>query len=407
MIAETIPQQEAYGHLTTPQPETAGIDNERIAEYQTRYMTDSALLPLLAEEQGIKLDGSIVRTLHGEYQYGDHYTTGFGKATIILGQAINQAKKPNSLFDADSHQPSAKKLAALAENPYGGEAGRVFYGMMHDIVQPYQKQSDDGFVGLQPRGPEMAYRVNNYTNYGQRSTAKFCSNAEYHFDKGMANRGLQPIEVDGETVALFKTKGDHTAILIKPAVLNGVRIPVGSIMTVEGSLEEGYKFGFGRLSAWSLKEPAEAKAEFATILSHEGGDVQKYFDTTNDRFNRLVDQDAPSSSSAVAVQEYAERHQLRDWNEAREGLLAEVAEAIKDDKVYKIMAGLSQTAEHVAEQKVQDEAALRDPSMPMGNSKRMVDDLLNRRLMIVKMYGQDAIIRARRLDYLQRSLQAS
>ena len=117
-----------------------------------------------------------------------------------------------------------------------GESGQMLAGLIADASYPYEKQPHDGLVELSPRPPKEAYNLSG--RYGQpvsdETRALLCSNTEQHFAvQGFSSPEMRKITIGDETVALQKSYGDHTAILVKPALLNGVRIPAGSIMLVD------------------------------------------------------------------------------------------------------------------------------------------------------------------------------
>lgn len=385
------------------------------------YNSDSLLIPTLAAEQGVTLSDELAKTLQGEsLSRSAYHTEGLAFATNLLGEAINKQVRKNWMFRnieyryktrADTEgsydesvpiYPSKETLDTLSENPYAGKSGQLFFGMLRDTIYPYTKQSEDGYVEVSARAPKVSRHSKRYQS-AESHTANLCANTETHFMADMQNENtpLRSIKVDGAEVAIQKHEGDHTALATKPLIINGVRIPIGSVLTVEGNEESGYSFGFGRLTAFSFEDPEEAAREFPMIFIREGlkNEINRFgrFSVALKNFRyRAGLKTEPHLQTAV--QEYAERHDL-SFEEAAAGLCAETEAYIAEDRVARTLRTFAQQAETAAETAWNDKEAYKasdftnDPATRRDN----LSQLANSRLRLARTYGMERIHAARKV----------
>ncbi|MEO8784885.1 MAG: hypothetical protein ABI221_00935 [Candidatus Saccharimonadales bacterium] len=235
---------------------------------------EANLLPEVAAESGLPLNFNSVYQLREEALLKTHRTRGLPQASFFLGKVINGSMNSSGILSKDA--PTALTAPAVSHieqrsAELAGPTG-LYLRMLADSVRPYYVSRGDGYTELQPRPSHEAQITGRNQDpkaaNGHNQTV-FCSEADSNFvDLGFVDSQLlRPIEIDGRVVALQKMLGDHSALLIRPAVLNGVRLPVGSIMTVGQPKSDPPQFAFGRLSSFCFDTPQQAARAMPNLLS--------------------------------------------------------------------------------------------------------------------------------------------
>lgn len=399
---------------------------ERIDSLSDAAASDSFLVPAIAAERGIIFTNAINHGLLGETQGNSFGAGGLARATIELGETINGRRDRLSIFDNRCWRSEERTLqdkdgeytedfwvpphvAGLGDTPYAGEAGSLFLRMVEDTVNPYEPQSGDGYTVLSARQPADAYKARRWTN-NEEDVAHLCSNSEAHFANALNAHGkLTEVTVNGEVVALQKRNGDHTAILTQPAVLNGVRLPVGSIMTVEHNEESQPKFGFGRLSAYCFGEAETGRREFATVFRYEADQLNKRhnnYDEALRTFNKIVGRESSTNAEDLLNAYISEN--TSDLQTAETALRGMVAREIAENRVARMLQRTQAMGRAYATVAVDEEAKLKannfDPKTYERKRDGLRDKLVETRLMIARTFGQEAIVRARTLCDMQTTL---
>jgi len=187
------------------------------------------------------------------------------KMTIYLGNIINEGQ-PRSRFSKTSKNDSGvenHETVPLSRDDYDflietapNEGLHAYAKLAKSAAYPYE-DLPEGAIVLPARNPEDARKV---IIHGDQPVPKsvLCGRAEGLFANELYK--LKSLYVGDKLVAVQKELGEDTALLVQDAVLNGVAIPAGSIMTV-GVDEDGEPlFSFGRLSAFSISSPSEIQS---------------------------------------------------------------------------------------------------------------------------------------------------
>ncbi len=376
------------------------------------FRSESFLIPELAAEEGVILNDKITKTLNGEGQIFDRNTTGLGRASRELGNVVNRYYKRSALFkkgpQVSGKEFSLPNVAGIENIDYAGHAGTLFLRMVHDIVIPYETQPDDGYIVLNSRRPIDSYKTATESDVEDDDIAHLCSASESRFAEALnADRALTELKINDRVVALQKGIGDHTALLTVPAILNGVRLPVGSIMTVETDSAGDHKFAFGRLSAFCFESVEQGYREFAAVFSQEESSgnpfIKDDYGLGLNRFNRLVGRDAVSTQTGYELDEVA-----------HEGALSKALEAVNEDRVARLLIVTDKAAVDVAQTANNDKKAKLassnvissqvDPNLRQPLRERLAVE----RLSIARTFGQAAIDSARgRMEYVNKLLKSS
>ncbi|MDO8265653.1 MAG: hypothetical protein Q7T41_01770 [Candidatus Saccharibacteria bacterium] len=188
---------------------------------------------------------------------------GVFRASVDLADAVNYGvpasvlhieKKDEKGYLKDAEPLSREDYDTLV-NTAPNEGLKVLARLLKSTAYPYE-DIPDGAIQLNPRPAEEARNVLNHGD--QKATAILCGRAEGYFVKEVGS--LKPIEFEGEVIAYQKRLGEDTALLSVDAVINGVLIPKGSIITVGKDKQGNDAFSFARLSAFTLSSPQEIEA---------------------------------------------------------------------------------------------------------------------------------------------------
>jgi hypothetical protein len=428
-----LPQNKSGEIQTDLSPEV----NKWLEEQSTRYLSDSVCIPVALAQRGIELDlWAITPALNGDGLVSDHGTGGLARASIEIGRFINKLDKPIHAFNYDKlprkevkvydedygkefidqeiQLPPEEDLRAAADPHQVGEAGALFLNMVADMAYPYEPTEGDGYVKLEPRDPKNAYETGRY-GISNGDNAKHCSDTEEHFSYNLdsgSTRTLKELKIDDQVVALQKFDGNHTAILTRPAVLNGVRIPAGSVMTVEGNEKDGYRFGFGRLTLFSVNTVDEAKRQFPKLFNEEFKDevginkLRRAFAT----FNKLAGRHVTDSDQLL--DDYFKDNPQSSYSEACEKLCAEIDNKLSDDEqIRHILQGLNtiKKRSHDAAQAAYDDKEVEKASDYRTTPKSrlaVVKKIANLRRHLYRTYGPQAVRTIEDLLDIRTTLQA-
>lgn len=432
-IAEVLPASSAEVFEAIDE-HVEQLDPRQLNKLEMRYGADCVVLPFALRENAVHLSASLTGSLEGESRSGDHSTTGLGRATIDIGRVINGVRDPRTLFDygklpevektdeygyrrQEAVLPPIERMHDTLKSAGLGESGKIVAQMLADIVEPYVKTEGDGYIQLPVRSAEDPYETGRDGNYSG-NTAKLCSNTEYHFaisHNGFAEySGLKELQVDGEVVALKKFTGDHTAILVKPAVLNGVRLPVGSIV-MPGEDEDGNTtFAFGRLSAFVFDSPQDALREMPDVILREFVYTNNMgrLETAMERFNEKY---KPSGHQTVA-QKFAERleargfvtewtgtHTVQKWGDTLKSLLNGVEDELDDAEIRQItglLESIRRSAKSAAEISLAKTVVAENNHSQNNQSdstQSWVNRIAQRKARLFKTFGKEKIAKTREL----------
>ena len=213
-------------------------------------------------DPSVNVFGNIGNLGNGGVMYGSIYladgiNSGRG-ADMVTREIINK----DGYFDRVSiSENEYDQMMATAPNEAFGHMARI----MRDLAYP---QEYPEYTHLNPRPPQDSRKVENHGHMFEGSKATLCGRAEGIFLAPDAE--IQEIyDHDGSVLALQKKLGENTALLAKPAALNGVLLPVGTILTVGKDSDDMPTFSYGRLSALTF-EPSEIYSAAPGIATEPG-----------------------------------------------------------------------------------------------------------------------------------------
>jgi hypothetical protein len=285
------------------------------------FQAEANLLPNLAAEAELPLNYHAMEHLRWEAALSQQRTVGLARASYFLGRVINGAMPIQSLINQPPEGLTPRQVARIEQRgqAVAGESG-LYLRMLADLLcLKDDADSSDDYIELSPRQPQDALKTgHNYAPAARSGNyqTSFCFRADDCFvGVGFRGRGLKPITVDDQVVALQKSLQDHSAILVRPARLNGVRLPVGSLMTVGQPDSQQPLFAFGRLSSFcfpTTRQAARAMPSLVTALQQSEGSL---FDDELANFNQLVGR--PQQETDPLVLADAEQWQAAQYSADR------------------------------------------------------------------------------------------
>lgn len=309
--------------------DTAAADRRLWSQLSAHYQSEAALLPELAAQHGLDLESEIAATLRGHELSGELNTTGLPRASFKIGQAVNGRVKPKALLHGKAKLPSHDALRDLSEHHLLNPTSRAFFKLLEGVFYPQQSNDITGQTVLPRRSAEEAYQVSNnqIAWAGARCQSAFCADAERYFvEEGFDSGELRPIKMDGQVVALKKELGDKTALLTVPAILNGVSLPVGSLLATDTKWRNrNVGFAFGRFSLFNYVDPEQALREMPEIALRKFSkpEQRERFIAQLAIFNEIIGR---------TVSEQPEAPQPAAWEESLSGLLIGSLEMALDVK---------------------------------------------------------------------------
>ncbi len=419
-------------HLEQNRSLESQFDQDYINAHADRYYAPSVVIPGVAKEIGAEFNYVLSTTLTGDGLPGDDNIAGLGRASREVGNVINGNQEPYQLFDQSSVRvvestlvdpedqqeyteinylpPEEEKLKALVNSRSITGTGKLFARLILDASYPYKSQPDDGYVDLESRDPASAKLYSGrYDSLGE-AVAKLCSNTESHFVNDIPQL-TREIVINGELVAVQKHSGDHTAMLVVPAVLNGVRLPPGAVLIPEGNVGSGYKFGFGRLSMFNAQDGAEAEREFPTIAHRDISNVlngSRQLTTSMNRFKKLSGEDGHNPEDLIFeyMQAGKQGKDLMRWEDAVSTINSELSSKLEETEnahVVKLLGALRQKASDAAQTALEDRATTLEEGYDADPKARAheIQKVRQARLRLHKMFGAEKVVEVERLLFLK------
>jgi hypothetical protein len=297
--------------------------------------SEANLLPEVSAQVGLSLRFDAIFQLREEAMLNNHRTSGLARASYHLGKVINRAIPTDALLAdfAPSFIDEDKAYVLERSSQQAAGSSGYYLRMLTDLLV-VKKDSEvaDDYIELQSRNPQDRLKTGNglaeVFKAGSHETA-FCNESDLHFaESGFTDKQLKSIEIDGQLVALQKSEGDHVAILTRQAVLNGVRLPAGSLMTVEQPKHSGGNplFAFGRLSSFCFPTPGDAARAMPALVANISQPSRKLnFAQALANFNQL------SGRAPEPVQGSSEEHAFSDaaqWQAAQKAATFTLAAAL-------------------------------------------------------------------------------
>jgi hypothetical protein len=425
------PVEQLYNRPIIGEPDEArgynhGAEWAKTVQRANRYTTDGNVY-VHSLPDDVRLNPTITASLAGEGIMLSHGTSGTGYASKEIAKVVSGQQEPHTLF-GDGYTgkaPAKQTFEDMLNRKVGGEVGMMMTGLLMDAVYGYEKQEGDGYVVVPAMAAEDAFKVHEYGESSYTSEAQFCAKTEWHFAEDAPD--LLPIEVDGQVVALQKTEGAHTALLLKPVIINGVRIPTGSIMNVTHNKQGEPAFAFGRLSPFCLSDPHEGVRQFPEIFNdlftyrrdaqHMRGDVPAGYTRTLGEFNTAAGRpNEPGAQELLSGYMASAGYQIDPEVAARELiqqmdalLLDSPDDALRGEvtPIARIARGLKKendvavtAAEAAARDKALSDAGKGDP----GERHALIAKTIQTRKMYYKFFGYKEVKRAERLIDLRDDL---
>lgn len=365
-----------------------------------RIATDGALyVQQLPHEIGLSSELSHNLSGEGTPQSRSTGTSGVAYASHIVARAVlSQGQNRAAGLFADGKLPARRVFEDLLWRKVGGEVGMIMTTLLMDTVYPYQHQKGDGFVELPATARDKAFLVQNGIARN-RIEAKFCSETEVHFGN-LASHPLKSVVFNGKVVALKKHVGDHTAILVQPAIINDVRIPVGSIVTIDRDEQGSPTFAFGRLSPFCLADAYDGKRQFPEILNQEfksdpnylAGDLPSGYQGIVDLVNLYADRAAPSALQLV--DDYIRRHPEASPVQAADALRAELDQDLLEQPMCRFVAMVQKENEAsllAGAAMIRDKQAVDADRNDPGERHTEVSETLRLRALYYRFFGFESV----------------
>jgi len=288
-----------------------GIKKEKCAANALQLEIDSFswLLQLKTyDTDGSKVDDQAVYGIPNRLgNYGEVGSGGVPYASMQLSDLINgsgQGRKHekqlrvNSLdrygyVVGESLLPREQYDMLIATAP--NEGLRQLAELMKSATYP-NENIPEGTPVLPPR---PIHEVNDVIkSRSQEMKGMYCGQAEVFFLQD--SYALDPVMIDGKIIAYQKETGENTALLAEPAVLNGVLLPKGSLLTVGEDDSGNRTFAFARLTVLALP-PQELESAMPYFVRSDGFQSQV---SSLEQIQRLLnaEQEMPTIASLKQYQ---------------------------------------------------------------------------------------------------------
>ena len=378
------------------------LEINTMARRAYRYTTDATVYANSLPEEA-QLTGRLAQSLSGESMRQSFGTSGLAYGSCVIGQVIAGKHEPATLFKHGRTQglPSKAVFEDLLARNVGGEAGTMLTTLLMDVSHGYQKQEGDGFIEVPVTPKDQAFKVPTYGRSGQVE-AEFCAQSEQHFSDTI--HSLNEVSVGGKVVALKKIEGNHTAITTQPLLINNVRIPVGSIVTVNKDAQGNDTFAFARLSPFNFSDPHEGVRQFPDIfndqfsnlssdLQYLEGGVPLPYEHALKQFNETTGRQQ-SNDVVDLIGDYLKIHPQANPGEAARKFAAELDAQLSDRPERRFVEAVRREQEaalRAAEASLRDDQAREQTKIDPHERTALIKKAIATRQFYYKIFGASTV----------------
>jgi hypothetical protein len=164
-----------------------------------------------------------------------------------------------------------------------------------DVHYPPDESEMEGMVVLQPRPGDSKSSVDNGSK--KKDVSDLCGRAEGYFIEERLS--LSPIQAEGRTIGWQESKGENSVLTTVETVLNGVRLPIGTLLTMETDDDGKNSFTYGRLSFFAVEGPYEALIESPRISDSAERNYQDFMEFISASMGREAGNPPPRNIEEV------------------------------------------------------------------------------------------------------------
>lgn len=181
---------------------------------------------------------------------------------------------------ADIPTMKEQYLLLLDSSPTEGLA--LISRMDMDSAYPIDAGDAEDHVPLSPRPDDATNVINHGDKY--HPEAKACGRAEGYFIEDKYN--LREIRVDNEVIGLQKSLGENLVLTTRPTLLNGVRLPAGTILTAEQDEAGNMSFSYARLSLFALNNLSSIGVDYPYVPQTMRDKYQEFMGFMQDKLGK-------------------------------------------------------------------------------------------------------------------------